>query len=179
MTDTPDTGSLDTNLLRPSGALLAAQIALGGAIEREAVAGGPHDSTTLDLLIRLSLAPGHRLRAVELCGRLQLSPSHVSRMLDRAEASGLVAREPDVDDRRAKSVRITAAGLAAVSDFAPRLHAVLTDVIHDTLVPAEIETLIASLERIAAAASGCCTANEPTGAKPNHIDGKPNHIDGK
>ena len=142
---------LDHELLRASGALLAAQISLAGAIDREAVADTGLDSTTLDLLVRLELAPERRLRAVELCRQLQLSPSHVSRMLDRAEDAQLVQRQADPEDRRAKTVVLTMKGRDAVDGFAPRLHAVLDRVIHQILEPAEIKTLITYLERIEAA----------------------------
>jgi DNA-binding MarR family transcriptional regulator len=143
---------LDPATLRPSGALLGANIALGAAIERLAVAATGHDPTTLDLLVRLDLAPGRQLRAVELCRQLQLSPSHVSRMLDRAQAAGLVSRGPDPRDRRANLVSLTDGGRAVVATFAPRLHAVLDRVVFQTLDEEEIDRLVESLDRIEAAA---------------------------
>lgn len=153
----PKPGNLDPERLRPSETLLAAQMAMSAAIERCAVAATPHDPTTLDLLVRLDLAPDRRLRAVELCRQLSLSPSHVSRMLDRAEATGLVERGPDPDDRRASLVTITDAGDAAVRDFAPRLDAVVERVIHQALTEDEIADLVAYLDRIEAAARTCQT----------------------
>jgi len=147
--------TLDASILQPSGALLAAQIALGAAIDRVAVAGTGYEPTTLDLLVRLELAPGRRLRAAELCSQLQLSASHVSRMLDRSEAAGLVERGPDPDDRRAKAVALTPQGRSVVDQFAPRLHTVLDACIHQTLDRAEVETLIGLLGRIEAAAVAC------------------------
>jgi DNA-binding MarR family transcriptional regulator len=152
MAERPPSALLETELLGPSGALLAAQIALGAAIDREAVSAGDHDATTLDLLVRLELAPERRLRAVELCRQLQLSASHISRMLDKAEAAGLVQRGPDPADRRAKIVAITERGRDVVGEFAPRLHAVLDRTIHQTLEPAEIEALVGYLGRIETAA---------------------------
>jgi len=149
---TDRTATLDPELLRPSGALLAAQIAIGAAIEHGAVEVTGRDSTTLDLLVRLALAPDSRLRAVEICRQLQLSPSHVSRRIDRAEASGLVKRVDDPDDRRAKLVLITDRGRDVVADFAPRLHHVLDCTIHQILQPDEVETLVRYLGRIEFAA---------------------------
>lgn len=142
----------DADVLRPSGALLAAQIALGAAIERRAVAATGRDATTLDLLVRLGLAPERQLRAIDLCDQLKLSPSHVSRMLDRAEDAGLVTREPDPGDRRAKIVVLTPRGRAVASDFAPRLHTVLQHTIHDVLDAREIDRLVELLTRIEQAA---------------------------
>ena len=143
---------LDTNALRPSGALLATQIALGGAIDRGAVAYCEHDATTLDLLLRLELAETGSLRSVELCRQLLLSPSHISRMIDKAEAKGLVQRRRDVDDRRAQQVVITASGRDVVADFVPLLSGVIDRVITSQLSREEIDTLVSLLERIEAAA---------------------------
>ena len=135
--------------------MLAAQIALSAVINRHAVTATGHDPTTVDLLVRLELAPERRLRAVELCRQLQLSPSHISRMLDRAEAAGLVARGPDPSDRRANLVSISDSGRAVVKDFSPRLLTVLKQVIFDTLSPEEIDTFVDQLGRIEAAARNC------------------------
>jgi DNA-binding MarR family transcriptional regulator len=145
-------GSLDAELLRPSGAMLAAQIALGAVIERDAMAGIEIDQTVLDLLVRIDLAPAKRLRAVDICRQLQMSASHISRVIDRAESEGLVERSPDPADRRASLVSITASGRAVVAKFAPRLHAVLDHVIFDVLDSDEINTLVELLQRIEQAA---------------------------
>lgn len=149
--DEPD---LDPEMLRPSGALLAAQIALSTAIEDGVVAAGT-DPTTADLLVRLSLAPDDSLRAVELCRQLLKSPSHISRRIDRAEEAGLVRRDPDPDDRRARLVVLTDAGRDVVARLAPPLALVLRHAIFDRLDADEIETLVSLLERVEAGARGC------------------------
>ncbi len=146
--------SFDPAILRPSGALLSTHLALSAAIEDGASRHSPYDATVLDLLVRLDLAPGRRLRAVELCRQLRLSPSHISRSIDKAVTAGLVERRPDPDDRRAKVVTLTTAGEAVVADFAPRLEAVLTKVIHETLSDSEIDTLVELVGRIEAACEG-------------------------
>lgn len=151
MSETP--GILDPDVLRPSGAVLAVSIALGAAIDRHAVADSPYDATLLDLLVRLDLAPQRSLRAVELCRQLRLSASHVSRSIDRAVDAGLVERRPDPSDRRAKIVTLTEPGHEVVADFAPRLQALLQQVVHDTLSEDEVDTLIGLLQRIETAAT--------------------------
>ena len=55
-------------------------------------------------------------------------------------------------DRRANQVVLTKQGADVVGEIAPHMAAVLDRVFHDTLNPAEIETLIALLGRIEAAA---------------------------
>ena len=151
----PDRIDLAPEMLRPSGALLAAQIALGAAIEDRVMAGIDQDPTTADLLVRLHLAPGTSLRAVDLCSQLLKSPSHISRLVDRAEESGLVRREPDPDDRRAKLVVLTGEGRDVVAALAPRLLAVLDQAIFQTFDADEIDLFVSLLERVEAAARGC------------------------
>ena len=149
---------LDVELLRPSGALLAAQIALGAAIDRCAVDGLGHDPTVIDLLVRLDLAPERQLRAVDICRQLMLSPSHISRVIDKAELAGLVQRGPDPSDRRASLITLSPQGRKIVAEFAPRLHAVLDEAIFEVLSPAEISTLTGLLECIETASRGCVSA---------------------
>jgi DNA-binding MarR family transcriptional regulator len=72
-----------------------------------------------DVLLELNAAPGRRLRMQELSGRVVLSRSRVSRVVDEMERAGLVRREPDPDDRRAAFAVITDDGRAALRKAAP------------------------------------------------------------
>jgi DNA-binding MarR family transcriptional regulator len=144
---------LDPATLRTSGALLSTQTSLGRLIQTEAVSPTEQDPTIVDLLVRLDQAPEFRLRAIELSRQLLMSPSHVSRMLDRAEAAGLVEREPDPADRRAARVAITKRGREVLVEFAPRLESIIDRVISQTLSPKEADQLVELLSRIEAAAS--------------------------
>lgn len=160
MARTTSTNSvLDPTTLRASAALLAAEKALARLIDSEAVAPTGQDPTIVDLLLRLDQASEHRLRAVELSRQLLMSPSHISRMLDRAQADGLVTRGPDPDDRRAAQVTMTKAGRAVVENFAPRLESIIDRVIYDTLSEPEIDELVELLGRIEHAA--CLPCPEP------------------
>jgi DNA-binding MarR family transcriptional regulator len=145
---------LSPDMLRTSGALLSAQTALSRAIVCEAVERTGQDPTIIDLLVRLDQAPDNRLRAVELSRKLLMSPSHISRMIDRAEGAALVERCADPDDRRASQVALTAQGRQVLSEFAPHLEAVIARVIHQTLTPSEADTLVELLRRIEQAAGG-------------------------
>lgn len=82
-----------------------------------------------------------------------MSPSHVSRTIDRAEADGLVARETDPDDRRASQVVLAEAGRVVLAEFAPLLAAVIDDVIGGSLNSREVDTLVALLRRVEDAAT--------------------------
>jgi DNA-binding MarR family transcriptional regulator len=151
---------LQAETLRASGALLSAQTALARLIDTEAVEPIGQDPTTLDLLTRLDQARGNRLRAIELSRQLLMSPSHISRTIDRAEASGLVERGVDPDDRRASQVILTKAGREVLERFAPRLQAVIDRVIGQTLSGAEADLLVEFLGRIQQAACEPCIEEE-------------------
>ena len=81
-----------------------------------------------------------------------VSASHMSRVIDRVEALGLVERMPDPDDRRASLIVLTGEGHDVLAAVAPHLAAVLDRVIHDVVTPEEIDTLIDTLGRIEQAA---------------------------
>ncbi len=163
MTQRPKPASaLAAETLRVSGALLATQIALGRLIDTEAVGPTGHDPTTLDLLVRLDQAPANRLRAVELSRQLLMSPSHISRRVDRAEALGIVERSADPDDRRASQVILTTSGREILKQFAPRMESVIDRVIDQTLSDTEADTLVELLGRIQqAACEPCMGENAP------------------
>lgn len=77
-----------------------------------------------DVLIQLHLAGG-RLGLSELASALLLSPSGLSKLLDRMEASGLVVREPDPADARAFFAALTPKGRRAIVKARTSHHAFL------------------------------------------------------
>jgi DNA-binding MarR family transcriptional regulator len=152
MKSTPQSSSvLSPDMLRASGALLSAQKALGHVISCDAAVSTGLDPTTVDLLVRLDQTP-HGLRAVELSDQLLLSPSHVSRIIDHAQAADLVNRDADPNDRRATKITITAQGKEVLLRWAPRFEAIVTQVISEQLTTSEADTLIDLLGRIEHAA---------------------------
>ena len=62
-----------------------------------------------DLMAQLDRAP-HGLRMSELSGRLMVTGGNVTGLTDSLEKEGLVAREPDGEDRRALRVKLTREG---------------------------------------------------------------------
>ena len=139
-------------MFRPSGLLLEAENVLSRAIDLLAVAHTSHNPTTLDLLVRLSLAPNQQLRGVDLCRQLLKSPGYVSRVIDQAESDGLVIRQPDPDDRRAQRIGLTEAGQDTLGTFVPHVMKVLDQTVYTALNDDEIETLIELLTRVATSA---------------------------
>src|SRR4051794_20548850 len=72
-----------------------------------------------DLLWTLRRQPQRRLRVNELAREVALSPTAMSRFVDRVEAAGCVRREPDPADRRALQVVLTAEGEALLRRMWP------------------------------------------------------------
>ena len=92
-------------------AFLTAHAHITRAISRDLAAAGLPDLAWYDLLWALYRAPGRRLRVNELAREVVLSPTAMSRFVDRAETAGYVRRDPDPADRRALQVSLTDGGL--------------------------------------------------------------------
>lgn len=91
-------------------ALLSAHAHITRRISRDLADAGLPDLGWYDLLWALRSAPGRRLRVNELARAVVLSPTGMSRFVDRVQAAGYVTREPDPADRRALQVVLTEAG---------------------------------------------------------------------
>lgn len=70
-------------------------------------------------LIQLASADRQRLRPVELERRLETPQYTMSRLLDRMEKSGLIAREPCPGDGRGHHAGLTERGRAALEEIMP------------------------------------------------------------
>lgn len=79
-----------------------------------------------DTLLALEEAPNQRLTMSELADRVVLSPSGVTRLVDRLVKQGLVKREANPDDGRSSFAAITPAGLNLRLEVWPHLQDALT-----------------------------------------------------
>ena len=93
--------------------LMRAREKVLGAIEHDLKAAGCPPLAWYDVLLELSRAPGGRLRPFEIEKETLLAQYNLSRLLDRLEKEGLVARAPCEDDARGQWVVITEKGRAA------------------------------------------------------------------
>lgn len=113
------------------------------ARELEPLQFSPPDAGILGLLNR---APG--ISQQELAARLEMHASRLVAVIDALEERGLVAREPNPEDRRVYRLRLTDAGneaLAAIGKVA-RAH---NEWICEGFTSAEREQLAAMLEKLA------------------------------
>jgi DNA-binding MarR family transcriptional regulator len=107
--------------------------------------------TWYDVLLELNAAPDRRLRMQELAGRVVLSRSRVSRVVDEMVRAGLVRREADPSDGRAAFAVATDAGRAALRRAAPVYLKGIEEQFLAHLTPAELRTIETGLNRVLAA----------------------------
>ena len=92
--------------------LIRARERVVSAVERDLKASGLPPLAWYDVLLELSRAPNGRLRPSEIEKETLLAQYNLSRLLDRQESEGLVARAPHEDDARGQWVVITEKGRA-------------------------------------------------------------------
>lgn len=103
------------------------------------------------VLLKL-MRSGQALAQCELAHRVGIEPASLVRLLDALEKEGLVARESDPDDRRAKRVSLTDDGLALslrLADIADGLKAELLGHLSEEELRVTTE-ILQRLERISA-----------------------------
>jgi DNA-binding MarR family transcriptional regulator len=100
-------------------AVLTGQAHVVRRVERALADAGLPPLAWYDVLWSLYKAPGRRLRIRHLADEVVLSPTGMSRLVDRVEAAGLLRREPSPEDRRGAYAVLTADGLACLRRMWP------------------------------------------------------------
>jgi len=103
-----------------------------------------------DVLMQLSLVPGTTIRMADLARKVSLSPSALTRLVQRLERRGFVKRRshrPTVVD-----VSLTAAGLQTLSHAAPPHLRSIDEIFWAPLTRNELTTLTATARKIATSA---------------------------
>jgi DNA-binding MarR family transcriptional regulator len=99
--------------------LCFARSLLEETIDRRLRAGSGVTLAQHEVLYRLSLSPGGRLRMADLAGLLLSSKSGASRLVDRMAAAGMVEREACATDRRLVYAVLTPTGRATLRRSGP------------------------------------------------------------
>ena len=97
--------------------------------------------TSYEVLMYLGDADGNKLRMGELADKLLLSRSGITRLADRLERQGLIARERCTDDGRGFNALLTDAGRELLAVARPAHLAGVRRHFLDRLSPDEIEVL--------------------------------------
>jgi DNA-binding MarR family transcriptional regulator len=72
-----------------------------------------------EVLVRLARSPEQRLRMCDLAAQVAMSPSGLTRVVDRLVEAGLVTRQHCPTDRRVAWAQLTPAGLARIEEAVP------------------------------------------------------------
>lgn len=116
------------------GLMRAQQIAIRSA-ERALRRAGLPPYGWYDALWELEKAGDDGLRITEIEQQMLVTQSNVSRLVDRLEAAGCVARRPSPTDGRAQQIAITASGRAVRAQMWPVYAEVIQTVLGDHLSP--------------------------------------------
>jgi DNA-binding MarR family transcriptional regulator len=106
-----------------------------------------------DVLAQLDLAGG-RLGLSELASRIWLSPSGLSKLLDRMDASVLIVREQDATDARSWFAVLTPVGRALVRRVRASHHARLASTFATVLTDRDLADLTRVMRRLSASIDG-------------------------
>ncbi len=115
-----------------------------------------------DVLIRLGRSPDNRLRMSDLAAQTILSTSGVTRVVDRLERDGLVARQACPSDRRGSFAVLTDAGSARLAAMLPEHHELVERWFTGLLSPEQLDQFLGALRIIRDAVRPGSTAGAGT-----------------
>ncbi|HEX3461691.1 MAG TPA: MarR family winged helix-turn-helix transcriptional regulator [Acidimicrobiales bacterium] len=130
------------------GLLFESSAGLRRVLEPQLLTDSGLSNHSFDVLVRLVRSPGFRLRMSELASQTTLTPSGLTRSVDRLEESGMVAREACPEDRRGAFAVLTDKGQAVMAEAMPLHVAHIDELLDGVLTDEEEETLASMLRRI-------------------------------
>jgi DNA-binding MarR family transcriptional regulator len=101
-----------------------------------------------DILIRLARSPGSRLRMSDLAAQTALTPSGLTRAIDRLVLAGLVARQSCPEDRRGAFAALTEAGDARMRAALEIHRTQLAELLGGALDAGEERALVTALRKL-------------------------------
>jgi MarR family 2-MHQ and catechol resistance regulon transcriptional repressor len=142
------TPTFDDERLTTVGLLMESAAGLRRVFQRQLEGEQSLSNQSFDVLIRLARSPGSELRMSELAAQTSLTPSGLTRSVDRLQEQGLVERRVCPEDRRGSFAVLTASGRAVMDRAIPAHIAHIDEVLSDLFTPGEEETLAALLRRL-------------------------------
>ena len=139
-------GKLNPAEMRAWRAFLDAQASLMRRLGADLI---KHEDITLaeyDVLVQLNFASDGRLRMSELSDRVRLSPSGLTRLVDRLVQGGLVKRGRCASDRRGSFAILTLAGKVRLRHASPVHLKGIREHFTKHLSPAQLEAVAEALE---------------------------------
>jgi DNA-binding MarR family transcriptional regulator len=139
---------LDDERLTTAGLLFEAHAGLTAALERRLAEDCGLSVQWFEVLLRLARSPGHRLRMCDLAAQVAMSPSGLTRAIDRLEEAGFVTREHCSEDRRVSYASLTPAGLARIETAVPVHLQHLDEYFAGVLTADELDQLAATMRKV-------------------------------
>ena len=102
----------------------------------------------LEVLVLLSRAPERAMRRIDLSRGVRLSPSGITRMLDRLETTGLVGKRACSEDARVSYAVLTDAGMEKLRAAWPDHCASIERLLGERFDGGELAALSELLERV-------------------------------
>lgn len=156
----------DDERLTAVGLFVETYRALSAVLARSLLGSGLSDNW-FELLLRLGRSPGSRLRMSDLAAQTGLSPSGLTRAIDRLEEAGLVAREVCPSDRRGAFAVLTPAGRERLEAVLPRHLAEVQESFVDVLSAGEMAMLTTALRKLRDTLNPCAAvASDPEPTVP-------------
>jgi MarR family 2-MHQ and catechol resistance regulon transcriptional repressor len=143
-----ETKAFDDERLTTVGLLMESAAGLRRVFQRRMEEEQSLSNQSFDVLIRLARSPGSELRMSELAAQTSLTPSGLTRSVDRLQDQGLVIRRVCPEDRRGSFAVLTPTGRALMDRAIPNHIAHIDEVLSALFTPGEEETLAALLRRL-------------------------------
>jgi DNA-binding MarR family transcriptional regulator len=139
---------LDDSRLTAAGLLFEAYAGLSATLERRLAEECDLPAQWFEVMLRLARSPGHRLRMCDLAAQVALSPSGLTRAVDRLEEAGFVTRVNCPEDRRVAYAALTDEGLTRIEQALPVHLGHLEEHFVSALTPDEFEQLAATMRKL-------------------------------
>lgn len=137
-------------------ALSEATSTMRNAINRALVDGAGLSLAENLVLCQVAMAPGGRLRMVEIAEMLNIAKSAVTKTVDRLEERGWLARHRDAEDRRTVHAALTPIGAEVFSRAQPTFIDAVSNQLCGPLTRSEVN----QLRRLLAKLVGVGTSSE-------------------
>ncbi|MCW3016329.1 MAG: transcriptional regulator, MarR family [Solirubrobacterales bacterium] len=149
---------LDGRELRAWRGLLRAHASLCKALDAELEAAHGLPLTTYEVLMYMHDAPSRKMRMCDLAESILLSRSGLTRLIDRLQRDGLVARQSCDSDARGAYAVLTEAGVRTLDEARATHLAGVRRLFLEKLTAEEQELLGDAWERVLPAPGGCAGA---------------------
>jgi len=140
--------NIEEERLTTVGLLMESAAGLRRVIQRRTEAENSLSNQSFDVMIRLARSPGSELRMSELAAQTTLTPSGLTRSVDRLADQGLVARRVCPEDRRGAFAVLTPAGRELMDRAIPEHVAHIDELLSSLFTPAEEATLAMLLRKL-------------------------------